>query len=261
MSHLLGGILAKNDKLSKAAQSRLKNYEVKKVAQNDTVATRKRDNRVSLFVAFAAIAVAVGSQATYFTIGAGAPSATPSVQASSSDNVPAPALAENRDWQGSFTLNKTPMTFDLYGKKAPQAVANFIALGKSGFYENNACHRLTSGRMFVLQCGDPKGDGSGGPGYNWGPLENVPVDDTYLTGYLAMARRGNEASSMGSQFFIVYNTTALPRDSAGGYTVFGRITSGLDAVLEVAKAGVVGDGSSNDGKPNSAAVLTKISVK
>jgi peptidyl-prolyl cis-trans isomerase B (cyclophilin B) len=66
---------------------------------------------------------------------------------------------------------------------------------------------------------------------------------------------------MGSQFFIVYNTTALPRDSAGGYTVFGRIISGLDAVLEVAKAGVVGDGSSNDGTPNSAAVLTKISVK
>ena len=253
--------MAKNDRLSKAAQSRLKNYEVKLVAQNDTVATRKRDNRVSLVVAFAAIAVAVGSQAVYSAVGNGASTPTPTVEASNSSNIPSPALAENRDWEGSLSLNKNPVVFDLYGKKAPQAVAIFIALAKSGFYEGNACHRLTTGGMSVLQCGDPKGDGTGGPGYNWGPVENVPVDDTYQTGYLAMARRGNDGNSMGSQFFIVYNTTALPRDSAGGYTVFGRITSGLDAVLEVAKAGVVGDGLSNDGKPNSAAVLSKISVK
>jgi hypothetical protein len=66
--------VAKNDKLSKAAQDRLKNYEVKLVAQNDTVTTRKRDNRVSILVALVAVAVAVGSQFAYFTVGSGAPS-------------------------------------------------------------------------------------------------------------------------------------------------------------------------------------------
>jgi peptidyl-prolyl cis-trans isomerase B (cyclophilin B) len=66
---------------------------------------------------------------------------------------------------------------------------------------------------------------------------------------------------MGSQFFIVYNTTALPRDSAGGYTVLGRIKTGLEGVLAVAQKGVVGDAGTSDGKPKSPAVLTKISVK
>lgn len=253
--------MAKNDKLSKAAQDRLKNYEVKLVAQNDNVATRKRDNRVSILIALAAVVVAVSSQFAYFTVGAGAPTPTPTIANTNDAKVPAPSLAEGRDWTGAMTLNKTKITFDLYGKKAPQAVANFISLVKSGFYENNSCHRLTVSKMFVLQCGDPKGDGTGGPGYSWGPLENVPVDDTYLPGYIAMARQGNNAYSMGSQFFIVYSTTALPRDSAGGYTVMGRIKTGLEGVLAVAQHGVEGDGSAVDGKPKSPAVLTKLSVK
>jgi peptidyl-prolyl cis-trans isomerase B (cyclophilin B) len=253
--------VAKNDKLSKAAQDRLKNYEVKLVAQNDTVTTRKRDNRVSILVALLAVAVAVGSQFAYFTVGAGAPSPSPTIANSNGSDVPSPSLAENRDWTGTMTLNKTKMTFDLYGKRAPQAVANFISLVKSGFYENNNCHRLTNNKMFVLQCGDPKGDGTGGPGYSWGPVENVPVDDTYLPGIIAMARQGNNAYSMGSQFFIVYNTTALPRDSAGGYTVMGRIKTGLEGVLAVAQEGVAGDAGAVDGKPKGKAVLSKLSVK
>jgi peptidyl-prolyl cis-trans isomerase B (cyclophilin B) len=76
-----------------------------------------------------------------------------------------------------------------------------------------------------------------------------------------MARQQNNAYSMGSQFFIVFSTTPLPRDSAGGYTVFGRITDGLEGVLAVAQHGVEGDGSVTDGKPKSPAVLTKLSVK
>jgi len=253
--------VAKNDKLSKAAQDRLKNYEVKLVAQSDSVALRKRDNRVSLIVSLVAIVVAVGSQFAYFTVGAGVPSPTPTIANSNGSQVPSPALAESRDWTGSMTLNKTKITFDLFGTKAPQAVANFISLAKSGFYEKTSCHRLTEGQMFVLQCGDPKGDGTGGPGYSWGPLENVPVDDTYIPGVIAMARQGNNAYSMGSQFFIVYKATALPRDSAGGYTVLGRIKTGLEGVLAVAQKGVVGDAGTSDGKPKSPAVLTKISVK
>lgn len=99
-----------------------------------------------------------------------------------------------------------------------------------------------------------------GPGYSFGPLENVPTDDVYKAGVIAMARQSNKAFSQGSQFFIVYSATALPRDAAGGYTVIGRISSGLQGVLAVVQKGVQGDGVS-DGKPVSPAILSKLSVK
>ena len=158
-----------------------------------------------------------------------------------------------------MNLNKTKMDFSLDGKAAPQAVANFVSLVKKGFYENTKCHRLTESGIFVLQCGDPTGTGTGGPGYNWGPVENVPKDDIYRAGVLAMARVGNDGYSMGSQFFIVYNNSTLPRDSASGYTVFGKVSKGLEEVIKIAANGVV-DGA-DDGKPISPAVLSKLSVK
>jgi peptidyl-prolyl cis-trans isomerase B (cyclophilin B) len=252
--------VAKNEKLSKAAQDRMKNYEVKTFAQNDSKSTRKRDNRVSILVSLAALVVVIGSQYLYFGVGPGVPTPTPTIVESNSAQVPPASVSENREWTGTMTLNKTEMGFTLDGKAAPQAVANFVSLVKKGFYENNSCHRLVVEKIFVLQCGDPKGDGTGGPGYAFGPLENVPSDDIYKAGVIAMARQPNKAYSQGSQFFIVFSPTALPRDAAGGYTVIGRINSGLQGVLAVVQKGVVGDGVS-DGKPKSPAVLSKLSVK
>mgnify|MGYP002129564633 CR=1 FL=1 len=147
----------------------------------------------------------------------------------------------------------------LDGAKAPQAVANFLSLAGNKFYNGVSCHRLTTAGIFVLQCGDPNGDGSGGPGYNWGPIENAPGDNVYQEGVLAMARVGGNASSMGSQFFIVYKDSTIPSDNVGGYTVFGKITSGLETVNKIASAGVSGGGS--DGKPSLEAKLGAISLK
>jgi peptidyl-prolyl cis-trans isomerase B (cyclophilin B) len=153
-----------------------------------------------------------------------------------------------------MTLNETKMNFIIDGEKAPKAAANFISLIKSGFYEGITCHRLTTAGIYVLQCGDPDGTGAGGPGYEFGPIENAPKSENYGAGVLAMARRGGDANSHGSQFFIVYSN-----DEVGGYTVFGRLTDGLQGVLSVAAQGVAGGAS--DGKPVSPAVLTKLSVK
>jgi peptidyl-prolyl cis-trans isomerase B (cyclophilin B) len=74
-----------------------------------------------------------------------------------------------------------------------------------------------------------------------------------------MARRGGDANSHGSQFFIVYSSSTIPSDNVGGYTVFGRLTDGLQGVLSVAAQGVAGGAS--DGKPVSPAVLTSLTVK
>lgn len=127
-------------------------------------------------------------------------------------------------------------------------------LTQRGFYDGLSCHRLTNGGFFILQCGDPKGDGTGGPGYTYGPVENAPADNHYKAGTIAMARESDNANSQGSQFFIVYEDTTIPTDSAGGYTVLGTVTSGLaELKSHIADKGVQGGGT--NGKP---VVATKI---
>ncbi len=137
---------------------------------------------------------------------------------------------------------------------APKTVASEVFLAKSGFYDDTRCHRLTTDGIFVLQCGDPKGDGTGGPGYTV-PDENLPggTAATYPAGTVAMANAGPGTS--GSQFFIVYEDTVLP----GDYTIWGTVTSGLDIVKEVAAAGTT-DGST-DGTPQQTVFIESASVQ
>jgi len=125
---------------------------------------------------------------------------------------------------------------------APETVASEAFLAQSGFYDDTTCHRLTTEGIFVLQCGDPAGDGSGGPGYSV-PDENLPIegDVNYPAGTVAMANAGPGTS--GSQFFIVYADTSLP----AGYTIWGSVVSGLDIVQEIGSVGV--GGGIADGQP------------
>ncbi len=261
--------------LSKAAQDRLKNYEVKNALVSDTKTVKKRDNSVALVVSVASVLVALGLQFTYFNFGPGAPkpSANPTSSATqtNSPQVPKPALAENRTWTGSMQLDNSKLDFSLDGKLAPQAVANFVTLAKKGFFNNTHCHRLVVSGIYVLQCGDPtatgklKSGGTGGPGYSWGPLENVPLDDIYKNGSLAMARTSNNAYSMGSQFFIVYEDSTIPRDNVGGYTVFGKVTSGIHSIVDIASKGVQdknADGThASDGTPVAPSIIKSVVVK
>lgn len=153
--------------------------------------------------------------------------------------LPDASLAENRTWTGTISTNRGDIGVELYGDKAPQAVANFVELAKEGYFDQTKCHRLVTTGIHVLQCGDPTATGTGGPGYSWGPIENAPADDDYPAGTLAMARVGDDGSSMGSQFFFVYDDSQIPSDSAGGYTVFGKVTSGLDVLQAIADEGTV----------------------
>ena len=158
-----------------------------------------------------------------------------------------PSVAEDRTWtvtlQACSGDTEADIVLELDGESAPQAVANFVTLAQGGYFDGTGCHRLTTEGIFVLQCGDPTFTGSGSPGYSFGPIENAPDDDVYPAGSVAMARRGGDAESMGSQFFLVYEESTIPSDAAGGYTVFGTITSGLDFVQAVADAGTAGGAS------------------
>jgi peptidyl-prolyl cis-trans isomerase B (cyclophilin B) len=237
--------------------ARKEEFEAKQSKLQAKAARNKRDNRRALLFSAGALALALVIQgAISFSNQSATPESSPSASAATSPLVPDVALAESRSWTGTLTINGEQLGVELDGAKAPQSTANFLSLAKSGFYNDLGCHRLTTGGFFVLQCGDPNGDGTGGPGYSWGPIENAPKSDLYPKGTIAMARQGGNAASQGSQFFIVYEDTQIPSDAVGGYSVFGRITTGLEKLAPIVEAGTA-DGS-NDGKPKLEAKLGAI---
>lgn len=213
----------------------------------------KTSIRASLAAASVLLLAGCAGGASSDTTGSGA------AGGGSASSAPDPSLAENRSWSGEITLNGSALGIELDGAAAPQAVASFTQLAEQGYFDGTSCHRLTTAGIYVLQCGDPTGTGTGGPGYSYGPIENAPSDDVYAAGVLAMARRGGDGASMGSQFFIVYEESQIPSDSAGGYTVLGTITSGLDVVTAIAADGVAGGAS--DGAPADPAVIDSVTVQ
>lgn len=152
------------------------------------------------------------------------------------DQVPPKSLAENATWTATVHTSCGDVVMELDGAKAPQTVSSFINLAREGYWDASPCHRLVPRGIFVLQCGDPTGTGSGSPGYGYG-VENAPDDDQYPRGTLAMAR-ATDPESNGGQFFIVWKKTEL-MDSTG-YSIFGRVTEGMDIVDRVAEQGVGG---------------------
>jgi peptidyl-prolyl cis-trans isomerase B (cyclophilin B) len=243
-------------------------YTARQAVYSRQSTRRRRDNIIAAIVFVLVVAAATFAQIGFFTLGPGKPtpapkptaSATPTPSPSATATAPPPSASGNRTWTGTLTLNSTTLGISLDGKKAPQAVASFVTLAKKGFYSGLSCHRLTTGATHILQCGDPKGDGSGGPGYSFGPIENAPKNAVYPTGTIAMARQSGNASSQGSQFFLVTATSSFPNDAAGGYTVFGHVTSGLPALISaITSKGVAG--SADDGAPKVATKITGLTVK
>ena len=151
-----------------------------------------------------------------------------------------------------------PIGLTLDRALAPCTVVNFLSLAKQGFYDGTSCHRLAvADGLRMLQCGDPAGDGTGGPGYTIKD-ETFP-QLTYGRGLLAMART-SQPDSGGSQFFMIYGDAQIPAD----YTVFGSIDDAGLAVLDhVAAAGVdpakpgMGDGT---GPPKIPVTFTHVST-
>ena len=150
----------------------------------------------------------------------------------------------------SFATNQGDLTFSLATAKAPCTVNSFVFLAQQGYFDGTKCHRLTTSGIYVLQCGDPTGTGTGGPGYQFAD-ENLK-GATYPKGTIAMANSGTATN--GSQFFLVYKDTQLPPS----YTPFGTVTSGLDVLAKIAAKGVKGGGG--DGEPAAGVTVTKVTV-
>ena len=153
-------------------------------------------------------------------------------------SAPDPESARGKTFIATIKTNCGDITVELDGTKAPATVASFNLLAKENYWAPSPCHRLTTDNdgLWVLQCGDPTGTGSGpGPGYHFG-IENAPADGKYPRGTVAMAR-SSDPNSNKDQFFITYKDTQLPTDG-GGYTIFGKVTSGMEIIDKIAAAGV-----------------------
>jgi peptidyl-prolyl cis-trans isomerase B (cyclophilin B) len=153
----------------------------------------------------------------------------------------------------TLTTNCGTIVITTVGNKAPWTLTEMSTLAKAGYFDGSLCHRLTTAGIYVLQCGDPTATGRGGPGFSY-PDENLPANalNNYPAGTVAMANSG--PGTNGSQFFLVFADTSLGPD----YTIWGKITKGLDIVQAIAKAGVKGGGG--DGTPNTTIALTKVRV-
>jgi peptidyl-prolyl cis-trans isomerase B (cyclophilin B) len=172
-------------------------------------------------------------------------------------------------YTATINTNLGKISINLLNSKATCTVSSFAHLASAGFWNNSQCHRLvaTAG-LYVLQCGDPYAKagatltcaqtsgapGTGGPGYEFAS-ENL-TGANYGTGTVAMANSGT-SNSNGSQFFLVYKNSTLPAQ----YTPFGTITSGMDILQKVAKAGTSCHYSgAGDGAPKEKVVIDSVTI-
>ncbi len=238
--------MAQADKVRK---DQLRQFQARQSFHAHQQSRRRRDQWVWSLAAVVAVTVSSLGYWAWAAIGPG----KPAVVADSS-------LSENRTWSGTLSFAESELEISLDGALAPQAVANFVDLNARDYFDDSSCHRLTTDGLFVMQCGDPLGVGIGNPGYTFGPLENAPSDNVYPRGTIAMARAADNAASMGSQFFIVYEDSEIPADAVGGYTVFGQVTDGLDEFIAAYVTPGTIDGSS-DGQPAVPVFIESITIR
>ena len=154
----------------------------------------------------------------------------------------------------SFTTNCGDITIEAYGASAPIAVTTMLSLARNGFFNETLCHRLTTDEIYLLHCGDPTATGMGQLSFEY-DNENLPksIENNYPAGTVGIWN--SEVISNGSQFFIVYEDSSLPPS----YTIWGKVTKGLDIVRAIAKDGVVNGKS--DGSPKRKIAIERVKVR
>jgi peptidyl-prolyl cis-trans isomerase B (cyclophilin B) len=173
--------------------------------------------------------------------------------------IPTYSAAAAKDYTVTLTTNHGDIVFTADGKNAPYTVESFVYLAEKGYYSNTKCHRLVwSSPLFMLQCGDPTGTGSGTPGYAFQDENLASLGTgssvTYKAGTVAMANAG--PGTNGSQFFLVGKDSTL----APSYTPWGTITKGLDILQTIGNAGAQAADSTGNTAPKDATTIEKVTV-
>ena len=258
--------MASGNKQQREAAARLKRYEARQQLNATQNTRRVRDNVIAVASVVVVVGLAGFAQFGAFTWGPLAPTPTPTATdapvAGENVGAPDPDLSEDRVWTGEIGFNDTAVGIQLDGALAPQAVAGFVQDFQNGYYPGTTCHRLAADLSF-LQCGSIDGTGGSDPAFSYGPVENAPADNVYPAGSIAMARQADNGYSQGHQFFIVLTDTQLGSDSAGGYTIVGSVTSGLDALAALVAGGVdpATAGADGSGFPATPVNITSFTIQ
>lgn len=154
-----------------------------------------------------------------------------------------------KSYDAIFKTSAGEITIHLNAKDTPITVNNFVYLAKNKLYDNTIFHRVIKG--FMIQGGDPKGDGTGGPGYRF---DDEPFTGEYTRGTIAMANAG--PNSNGSQFFIMHENYPLPKN----YIIFGSVTKGMDVVDKIAMAPVEMSRSGEESSPVTPVTVQSVSI-
>jgi cyclophilin family peptidyl-prolyl cis-trans isomerase len=145
---------------------------------------------------------------------------------------PAMTIDVNKQYTATIKTNYGDIVVNLLPKESPVTVNNFVFLSRQGFYDSIKFHRVVEN--FMIQTGDPKGDGTGSPGYEF--ADELPVKRSYEPGIVAMANAG--ANTNGSQFFICTGGISRNLNSLPNYNIFGVVTSGLDVAQNISRVPV-----------------------
>ncbi len=169
------------------------------------------------------------------------------------DKYPDMVIDQSKEYTAVMKTSDGNITIELDAKDTPKTVNNFVFLAKSGFYDGLTFHRII--KDFMIQGGDPKGDGTGGPGYEFA---DEPITKDYLPGTVAMANSGKNTN--GSQFFIMtsdYSGGKLPKN----YVIFGNVTNGMDVVQKIAATPVEKSEGGEMSKPKEKVTINNIEIK
>jgi peptidylprolyl isomerase len=163
---------------------------------------------------------------------------TMNIQQNTKSDLPTMQIDQNKSYQAVMHTTEGDITLVLNAKVTPVTVNNFVFLARKGFYNNTIFHRVI--KDFMIQGGDPKGDGTGGPSYRF---NDEPFQGEYTRGTIAMANAGPNTN--GSQFFIMHKDYPLQKN----YVIFGKVSEGLDVVDKIAEAPIEASAMGEPSKP------------
>jgi cyclophilin family peptidyl-prolyl cis-trans isomerase len=181
------------------------------------------------------------------------PSPAPISKALSWSKPPDMQIDKSKKYTATMDTSEGSFKIELFPQESPLTVNNFVFLSQQGFYNGVIFHRII--KDFMIQTGDPKGTGTGGPGYKF--ADELPPKHKYEPGIVAMANSGPNTN--GSQFFICTGPDAAGLDKYPNYSQFGKVIEGMDVVMKIASVPVVSNGREVS-KPKNPPVIKTITI-